>query len=73
MTAFMAPATATPARRRACEPFSFLGLRLDPDLNACSPADADVAAANSAVRVLIVKGQENWQIAAESLEAWRTA
>ena len=60
-------------RQRACEPFSFLGLRLDPELNACSPADADVAAANSAVRVLIVKGQENWQIAAESLEAWRTA
>jgi acetate kinase len=56
-------------RHRACEPFSFVGLRLDDKLNAASPLDADIAAENSAVRVVIVKGQENWQIAAESVEA----
>ena len=51
----------------------FLNLRLNPDLNASSPADTDIAAADSAVRVLIIKSQENWQIAAESFEAWATA
>jgi acetate kinase len=59
-------------RQRACDAFAFLGLRLDDKLNASSPVDADIAASNSSIRVVIVKGQENWQIAAESLEAWRS-
>lgn len=29
-------------------------------------------AADSSVRVLVVHGQENWQIAAESVEVWHT-
>ena len=58
-------------RQRTCDAFGFLGLRLDSDLNASSPVDADIAAADSSVRVVIVRGQENWQIAAESVEAWR--
>jgi acetate kinase len=60
-------------RERLCDALRFLDLRLDPSLNASSPADTDIAAANSSVRVLIIKGQENWQIAAESFEAWRGA
>jgi acetate kinase len=60
-------------RERLCDAFGFLDLRLDPDLNASSPADTDIAAADSSVRVLIIKGQENWQIAAESFEAWSRA
>ena len=58
-------------RQRTCDAFGFLGLRLDSDLNASSPIDADIAAADSSVRVVIVRSQENWQIAAESIEAWR--
>jgi acetate kinase len=58
-------------RERACAPFGFLGLRLNLELNGSSPPDKDIAAADSAVRVLIIKGQENWQIAAESFAAWR--
>jgi acetate kinase len=58
-------------RQRACDAFAFLGLRLDDKLNASSPVDADIAAPDSSVRVIVVKGQENWQIAVESLEAWR--
>ena len=58
-------------RERSCEAFEFLGLRLNRDLNTSSPADRDVAAADSSVRVLIVQGQENWQIALESFEAWQ--
>jgi acetate kinase len=57
-------------RERVCDAFGFLDLRLDPNLNAASPADTDIAAADSSVRVIIVKGQENWQIAAETFEAW---
>ena len=57
-------------RSRVCEAFSFLGLRLDEQLNASSPSDTDIAATDSAVRVLIVRGDENWQIAAESFQAF---
>jgi acetate kinase len=60
-------------RERACTAFGFLDLRLNRELNASSPPDKDIAGADSAVRVLIIKCQENWQIAAESLEAWRRA
>ena len=58
-------------RSRVCEAFSFLGLRLDEQLNASSPPDTDIAAADSSVRVVIVRGDENWQIAAESFQAFR--
>jgi acetate kinase len=59
-------------RERACAAFEFLDLRLNHELNASSPSDQDIAAADSAVRVIIVKSEENWQIAIESLEAWAT-
>ncbi len=58
-------------RERLCAAFGFLDLRLNPKLNAASPPDTDIADADSSVRVIIVQGQENWQIAAESFEAWR--
>jgi acetate kinase len=58
-------------RERLCAAFGFLDLRLNPKLNAASPPDTDIADADSSVRVIIVQGQENWQIAAESFDAWR--
>jgi acetate kinase len=58
-------------RERVCSTFGFLGLRLDAGLNASSPADTDIAAPHSTVRVLIVASHENWQIAAESFDAWQ--
>ena len=45
--------------------FEFLGLKLDVAKNAQSPKDTDVAATDSAVRVLIVQTQEDWAIASE--------
>jgi acetate kinase len=57
-------------RQRTCDAFDFLGLRLDDNLNASSLPDTDIAAADSSARVVVVHGQENWQIAAESVEAW---
>jgi acetate kinase len=58
-------------RERVCEAFPFLNLRLDPKLNSASPPDTDISSRDSSVRVLIIRSQENWQIAAESIEAWR--
>jgi acetate kinase len=52
-------------RAGACEAFEFLGLKLDPEKNAQSPKDADIATAESAVRVLVVQTQEDWAIASE--------
>jgi acetate kinase len=52
-------------RAAACEAFAFLGWRLDDAKNAANPEDADVAAPDSTVRVLVVRTQEEWQIARE--------
>jgi acetate kinase len=53
-------------RARAVEAFAFLGVQLDAAKNAQSPPDADIAAPDSAVRVLVVHTQEEWEIARES-------
>jgi acetate kinase len=60
-------------RQDICNTLGFLGLRLDHDLNASSPPDADIATPDSPVRVVIVQSQENWQIASESVEAWQSS
>src|SRR5579859_834357 len=59
---------APSVRWAACKAFAFLGLKLDAAKNAQSPVDADIASADSAVRVLIVQTQEDWSIAKE---CWR--
>jgi acetate kinase len=43
----------------------FLGLKLEPDKNANTPGDIDVAADGSAIPVLVVHTQGEWQIALE--------
>ncbi len=53
-------------RAQAVESFAFLGVQLDAAKNAQSPPDADIAAPDSAVRVLVVHTQEEWEIARES-------
>ncbi len=45
--------------------FPFLGVELDVSKNASSPVDADVASAGSAVRVLVVHTDEDWEIVRE--------
>jgi len=52
-------------RSRACEPFKFIGVDVDPDKNAASPLDSDISRPEAPVRVLIVKSREDWQIARE--------
>ena len=55
-------------REKACEGWEFLGLKLDLEKNQSSPKDIDIAAIDSAVRVLVIQAQEDWAI---STECWR--
>lgn len=57
-------------RAGACTAFGFLNLAIDEQKNAQSPADQDIATAESAVRVVIVHTEEDWQIAKE---CWQLA
>lgn len=54
---------AAEVRAETCEALHFLGLELDTAKNALSPADQDIATAESAVRALIVHTEEDWEIA----------
>jgi acetate kinase len=45
--------------------FAFLGMELDPQKNARSPADTDISSARAAVRTLVVHTEEDWEIARE--------
>jgi acetate kinase len=50
-------------RAAACENLGYAGVKLDLNKNAQSPADQDISAAESRVRVLIIQAQEDWEIA----------
>jgi acetate kinase len=52
-------------RAAACRRLEFLGIRLDGDRNANAQPDTDIAAAGSGVRVLVIRTQEDWEIARE--------
>ncbi|MDJ0707903.1 MAG: acetate kinase [Leptolyngbyaceae cyanobacterium MO_188.B28] len=54
---------AAAVREEACKGFEFLGLRLDLEKNASSPVEQDIAATDSAVRVLVIHTEEDWAIA----------
>jgi acetate kinase len=59
-------------RSRACEPFKFIGVEVDPEKNATSPSDSDISLPKAPVRVLIVKSREDWQIARECHELYQS-
>ena len=52
-------------RDATCRQLGFLGLKLDPAANAQRSTDGDIAASDSAVRVLVIRAQEDWAIARE--------
>lgn len=52
-------------RAQACQAFEFLGLKLDASQNESRPLDQNIAAADSAVQVLVIHTQEDWAIAKE--------
>src|SRR3989475_121986 len=57
-------------RAAACANFGFLGLKLDAAKNAPASAERDISLSDSAVRILIVRAQEDWAIARD---CWRLA
>ncbi len=54
-----------PLRERVARQFAFLGLDIDSDANRAQCADRDIAMARSQVRLLIVRAEEDWEIARE--------
>src|SRR5256885_2123850 len=56
---------STEVRAAVCKPLIFLGLKLDDAANVQRAPDADIATPDSAVRVLIIRAQEDWAIAKE--------
>src|SRR5882724_1100520 len=52
-------------RAAACQQLGFLRLELDADANAQGLSDRAIATPNSAVRVLVIRAQEDWAIARE--------
>ena len=55
-------------RSRACDAFKFIGVEVDTEKNATSLVDTEISLPKSAVRVLIVKSREGWQIARDCHE-----
>jgi acetate kinase len=70
-------------RAAVCENFSYLGLKLDPTKNHPQKdnpqknpqpwSDQDIAAADSSVRVFVIRAQEDWAIARECWHLLATA
>jgi acetate kinase len=54
-----------PLRQIVCERLAFLSLKLDESKNAQPKLDQDVATPDSKVRVLLIRANEEWQIAKE--------
>ena len=52
-------------RERVCANLGFLGLNLDAAKNALPGGDQDIATSDSLVRVLVIRAQEEWEIARE--------
>jgi acetate kinase len=50
-------------RARTCDNLAYAGLGLDPRKNAQSPPDADISTADSPARILLIRAQEDWEIA----------
>jgi acetate kinase len=54
-----------PLRQVVCEQLGFLGLKLDAAKNAKPDLDQNIAAAGSTVQVLVIRADEDWEIARE--------
>jgi acetate kinase len=52
-------------RQLVCEQLGFLGLTLDAARNEKPKLDDDIAAASSKVRVLVIRAEEEWEVARE--------
>jgi acetate kinase len=50
-------------RLAACTNLGFMGVEVDPEKNSQSRTDVEISAADSKVRVLVIRAQEDWAIA----------
>lgn len=57
-------------RAAACSGLEFLGLRLDCKTNARPSLDQEISTADSSVRILVIRAEEDWAIAKE---CWKLA
>jgi acetate kinase len=57
-------------RAAACSTLEFLGLKLDSGKNAKPSLDQDISTADSRIRVLVIRAEEDWAIAGE---CWKLA
>jgi acetate kinase len=60
-------------RAAACANMGFLKLFIDAENNLSSPMEADISAASSMVRVLVLAAEEDWAIARECWKLARNA
>jgi len=60
-------------RAAVCAPLEFLGLKLDAGKNSWPTLDGDVSPPDSRVRILVIRAEEDWAIAAECWKLARTA
>jgi acetate kinase len=60
-------------RAAVCSTLEFLGLKLNPELNARPSLDCDISTADSRIRVLVIRAEEDWVIAAECWKLTRVA
>jgi acetate kinase len=54
-----------PLRKDVCDQFGFLGLKLNEAKNAAPNLDENIAASESRVQVLVIRADEDWEIACE--------
>ncbi len=64
---------ASEIRSRVCTELSYLHLGIDPAKNSASPVDQEISTAESAVHVLVIHIEEDWEIARECWQIMQTA
>jgi len=60
-------------REKVATQFAFLDLKLDTAKNAASPVDQDITTADSKTRVLVIRAEEDWEIARECYRVQKDA
>ena len=60
-------------RARTCNNLGYAGLKLDPAKNAQSPPDQDISATDSTARILLIRAQEDWEIARDCWQLLRAS
>jgi acetate kinase len=60
-------------RSAACLNFGYLGLKIDAGKNSHSSPDQDISSTDSSARVLVIRAQEDWEIARQCWQMVRNA